>query len=32
MALVLVVDDAEKIRAAVRTLLERAGHEVAEAA
>jgi len=32
MALVLVVDDAEKIRAVVRKLLEKAGHEVAEAA
>jgi DNA-binding response OmpR family regulator len=31
MALVLVVDDADKIRAAVRRLLEKAGHEVAEA-
>jgi DNA-binding response OmpR family regulator len=31
MAQVLVVDDAEKIRAAVRRLLERAGHEVIEA-
>ena len=31
MALVLVVDDAEKIRAAVRKLLENAGHEVVEA-
>lgn len=31
MALVLVVDDAEKIRAAVRKLLEKAGHEVVEA-
>jgi DNA-binding response OmpR family regulator len=32
MALVLVVDDADKIRAAVRKLLEKAGHEVVEAA
>ena len=31
MALVLVVDDQEKIRAVVRRLLEKAGHEVAEA-
>src|SRR4051812_13755583 len=31
MAQVLVVDDADKIRAAVRKLLERAGHEVVEA-
>ena len=31
MALVLVVDDADKIRAAVRKLLEKAGHEVVEA-
>ena len=32
MAQVLVVDDADKIRAAVRKLLENAGHEVLEAA
>jgi DNA-binding response OmpR family regulator len=32
MAQVLVVDDAEKIRAAVRRLLEDAGHQVLEAA
>jgi DNA-binding response OmpR family regulator len=31
MALVLVVDDADKIRALVRKLLEKAGHEVVEA-
>jgi CheY-like chemotaxis protein len=31
MAQVLVVDDADKIRAAVRKLLEKAGHEVVEA-
>jgi DNA-binding response OmpR family regulator len=31
MAQVLVVDDAEKIRAVVRRLLEEAGHEVVEA-
>jgi DNA-binding response OmpR family regulator len=31
MAQVLVVDDADKIRAAVRKLLENAGHEVLEA-
>jgi DNA-binding response OmpR family regulator len=31
MAQVLVVDDADKIRAAVRKLLETAGHEVVEA-
>jgi DNA-binding response OmpR family regulator len=32
MAQVLVVDDADKIRAGVRKLLEKAGHEVVEAA
>jgi DNA-binding response OmpR family regulator len=32
MAQVLVVDDADKIRAAVRKLLEQAGHDVVEAA
>jgi DNA-binding response OmpR family regulator len=32
MAQVLVVDDTEKIRGAIRTLLERAGHDVLEAA
>jgi DNA-binding response OmpR family regulator len=32
MSQVLVVDDSEKIRAAMRTLLERAGHTVLEAA
>jgi len=31
MALVLVVDDADELRAVIRRLLERAGHEVAEA-
>jgi DNA-binding response OmpR family regulator len=31
MSQVLVVDDADKIRAAVRKLLEKAGHEVVEA-
>jgi DNA-binding response OmpR family regulator len=31
MALVLVVDDADKVRAVVRKLLVKAGHEVAEA-
>jgi DNA-binding response OmpR family regulator len=31
MALVLVVDDADKVRAVVRKLLEKAGHEVVEA-
>ncbi|HEX6712209.1 MAG TPA: response regulator [Thermoleophilaceae bacterium] len=32
MAQVLVVDDADKIRAVVRKILEKAGHEVVEAA
>ena len=32
MAQVLVVDDAERIRGGIRTLLERAGHDVLEAA
>jgi DNA-binding response OmpR family regulator len=31
MALVLVVDDSDEVRAVVRKLLERAGHEVTEA-